>query len=680
MWSKFIITNGTTAGTFDVLRYLKEWLPRLASAKDGGYWSGSGYTQGRQLFGKEFENILDTYILNLVTGSSTDTNNLISDLTLLLDQAVSYWINDFQIDNAAGNPADRPVWIEARLRCQDVSRYSLIYDWSIPQLAEYFVAPYLTNGMMPDISLIVERGLWLENPPTESTQIELQSANTNIAENTDRKRTWVSNYMDWNPLTHVFVYDAAPVSWTNITGLTGVNLLPAVPAVGDILYVGVREPGTASPFHNIIFNIGVAAAGMTIIPEYSRGGGAWGNISTYGWSYINDTYLFTNTGPNVVVFDYPGGMNSWQTDIVNGITAWWIRFRVSAITVPVAPTQVTDIIYTQEQPYFDIPADQISGTYPAQMKYELWRRDDCDNETGAYRVIGTKVLLGLRSLDRGADFIGFLPAYNTILPANLAYTINLGATQFQGNVPWARPHRWVAGGVSTGAIPGYWSITDPRSRDYAGTYRVFLRVKDNSPNVGDIETRLGFAAGNIANMFYITDYRSPVTNGVEVFLDFGLVTIPKAFQDTAYDYDLYVVMECNSNATSTNIYFYDLILFPADECILDLEVAANNNWQTFDQGEILLPDSISNPKFEITSELLREDLTATVIEYALSWQARTPGENIANVNQSAGQRVWSLILYNQNYLTGGEPDYRVPWSTAVSVRAWRNQRYKQLGG
>ena len=670
MWSRLVITDGTKNGTVDLLPYYKEWLPSLAVSKGGGYWSSSTYTQGRQLFDKQFENIIDTFVLNLYTGKQIETIDLTNKLTTLLDKGVAYWINDFQTEM---------VWIEMRPKSQPNIQYAIISDWSIPNLDEVFVPPFSATGTMEDISLIIEHGIWLENQPGVGTQLELQSANSNVDANTDRKRTWLSNYQDFSPLTHIFVFDASGPTYTDITGLTGVGLLPAVPAVGDILYVIVQDAGTKSPFHNIVFNIGIAQAGLTIVPEYSRGAGAYGNISTYGWPYVDDTNSFQRTGPNAIVFDYPGGANSWQTDVVNGITGWIIRFRVSA-GAGVSPTIVNDPIYTNENPYFDIPGDQVAGTYPAQMKYELWRRDTSTNYTNAYFEIGTKALVGLRSLERGADFVGFLPTYDPILPANIAYTMSIGAVIVSPNIPWYRNHRWVPGGALANAIPGYWTISDPLSRQYPGTYRVFLRVLDNCPAVGDIEVRLGFSAGNIANVYHVTEYQQVVTLADQVVLDFGLVTIPNAFEDPNYDYDLFVILESNTTAASTNIYFYDLILMPADECLIDLQVAATNNWQTFDQDEILLPDSITNPKFEISADMLRETIDAATMQFVLGWQARTPGENIANINQTLGQRVWTFLLYNQNYITGGEADYRAIWSTAVSARAWRNQRYKMLRG
>lgn len=672
MWSVLKITDGTKAGTVDILAILREWLPQLASAKGGGFWGGSTYTQGRQLFDKQLENILDTFLLSLVTGSQIETAALVNLITTLLDKGVAYWVEEFQLE---------PVWIEMRSITQAQSQYALIYDWGIPEMNAYFDGPFGTSGTLENITLILEHGLWMENEPKTGTAIELQSANSTITANTTRKRTWVSNFWDASPLTHVFVYDAAPAGWTNITGLTGVNLLPAVPAVGDILYVGVQEPGTASPFSNIVFNVGVAMAGLTITPYHSRGAGLWAALPVGVYPYQDDTNTFQRTGPNVVVFDYISGAQPWITDAVNGITAYWIKFEVTAAPGPVTcPTQVTDEIYTQEEPYYDIPSDQVEGTYPAQAKYELWRRDAAKDQAVTLNMIGTKTLLGLRTLSRGENFLAFLPTYDPILPANLAYTAVLGAFANAINTPWYRAHQWVPGGALADAIPGYWKIDDPLSREYSGTYRMFLRCKNNSPVADDIDMRIALSAGNLANVVFVSPRKEVVTVGFQVILDFGLITIPESFPDTNYIYELFLLLLCDSTATATNIFFYDLILMPVDECAVDLTVAAANNFQTFDQDEILIPDSFSNPKFNIIAPLLREDITGGTMQYALNWQARTPGENILNVSQADGQRVWTFLLYNQNYITGGEPDYRAFWNTAVSIRGWRNERYKTLRG
>lgn len=671
MWSRFRITDGTKAGTIDVLPYLREWLPQLALAKGGGSWSGSPYAQGRQLFAKQFDNIIDTFLLSFVTGSQLETTQLVNLFTTLLDKGVAYWLNDFQTDM---------VWIEIRPECQDYSQYALIYDWQIPQLNDYFDAPFGINGSMDEVTLIIEHGLWSENIPGDGTAIELQSSTITIAENTDRKRVWITNYWDDSQISHVFRYDAAPPGYTNITGITGTVLFPVAPAVGDILYVGVENTGTESPFHNIVFNIGTAMVGLAFTIEYSRGAGAWGALPVAGYGFQDDTNGFANTGPNAVVFDYIAGANPWATDAVNGVTAWWIRFRITAAAGAVSPAIVSDPIYTQQCPYFDIPADQVEGTYPAQALYNMWRRDVSYDSSATFILVGTKFLLGLRSLDRGTDFLAFLATHTSILPPSVTYTVSLGLMQTAANTPWYYAHQWVPGGALSNAAIGYWKVTDPESRQYTGTYRVFLRVKDNSPANGDIITRISMCVGNVANIVYTSPNRQVATQAVESVLDFGMLTIPEAYESSSYDYDLYFWIYGDSTATATNIYYFDLILMPVDECPIDLEISADNINQTFGQNEILLPDSISSPKYNITAKMLEENISATSLKYKSEWQARTPGENILQVNQTNGQRLWTLLMHNYNYITGGEPDYRAIWSTGICVLGWRNERYKTLRG
>jgi len=675
MWSKLIVTDGTKTGTVDLLRILKEWLPTLAAAKESGYWSGSSFTQGRQLYDKQFENVIDTFMLDISTGEQSDTIALVNLLIELLDKAVSYWTTDEQTD---------PVWLEMRPECQDESQYAIIMEYSLPQIDEIFAPPFSGSGLLEGISLIIEHGLWSENEPTSATAIELSGGNSLISESTDRKSVWLSNYYDDSPLTHIFVYDASGGTYTNITGLSGVNLLPAVPAAGDFLYIGVQDDGTNSPFDNIVFNIGTAASGLTLTPEYSTAAG-WAALPVAGYGFRDDTSLFTNTGRNIIVFDPVGGANPWSSRVVNGVTAWWIRFWVQIAVAPVCPTQQTDAIYTNQNSFFELASDQISGTYPAQAKIELWRRDNSNSFNAAFITQGTQVVAGLRSLDRGAGFQAFLNTYNNATPTGVSWT-NGGASATVTNLyaPTYRFVRWSSGGVVArpGTAIGYWTISDPTSRAYTGKYRAFLRVTQQG-TLGDMEVRLGIGAGGFGSTSYFTEWkRCSTTANVALFqtFDMGIVDIPAPNPAIAnYAYDVFISVWGTDDGGVSNIQIYDLVLIPIDECPFDAQVVtATPLFDLFNINNLLVPDSITWPKMDIATPNLSELLDGTSKTYQANWQTRTPGEIFWQHGKD--QRLWVLLLYNYNYLTGGEVEYSGIFHSAITVRAWRNQRYKMLRG
>lgn len=672
MWSKFIITDGTKAGTIDVLPFLKEWLPQLALPKDGGYWSGSAYSQGRQLYDQQLENIIDTFLLNFYTGNQLDTINLLNDFIALLNKAMEYWVDRFQREM---------VWIEMRPECQTASQYAIIMDWSIPQIDEIFAAPFSAAGTMEDISLIIEHGLWAENEPGSATAIELQGGNPLISATTADKSAWVSGYWDNYPLTHIFVYDAAPVTWTNIAGLSGVNLLPAAPAVGDILYVGVQDTGASSMFDNIVFNIGTAAAGLTIVAEYSTGVG-WAALPVAGYAFEDQTALFTNTGRNIVVFDPVAGITPWGSMAINGVTAWWIRFRVSGVAGPVVPTQVTDAIYTVDRPYVDVDALQISGTHAAQAKIKILRQDDTEGHPASgVDPIPTDVIVGLRSLDRGTDFVAFLNANTNpgALPTGVTFSRFAGVLQTDSYSPSYRITRWSPGGASAEVKICDWEIADPQSYEYEGSYRVFLRVSQFG-SAEDFRYRVGIQVGSNTARYQLSKYvdGSSTANLAEAeTLDFGIMSIhsPISIQD---DYSIFLSLwASNIDGGGTSSWIYDLILIPIDEYCAQISLPSGT---TIVDGLILdnylMVDSISDPRILVSGEKYGDPFSAS--PFGGQWLVNTPSEIFWQVKKD--QRLWFLFLDEGNISTGGNGEFYSTIHSANAIQAWRNQRYKMLMG
>ena len=98
------------------------------------------------------------------------------------------------------------------------------------------------------------------------------------------------------------------------------TLLPAGPAQNDAYYFGFDKL-----FDVMTLNIGTPGAGVwTITWEYWNG--AWTALS----GVTDGTTGFTAaSGSHDVSFTRPG---DWATTVVNAITKYWIRARVSAYT------------------------------------------------------------------------------------------------------------------------------------------------------------------------------------------------------------------------------------------------------------------------------------------------------------------------------------------------------------
>ena len=674
MWDKFVITDGTKPGTIDILAMLYEWYPQLPPTKGGGSWSGSSYMQGRQLFDKQLDNIIDTFVLNIVSGSKPETTLIINKITTLLDKGVSYWLNNYQTDM---------VWLDMRLSCNTFNQYSLINDWNILELNDYFSAPFGVNGTMEQVTLTIEHGVWTENEPGTGTAIELQSGNTNIEQTTAEKAVWVSNYWKDAPLTHVYVYDTTGPAWSaNLAGVDVATLFPAVPAAGDILYVGRTSVAPGSAFDNLIWNIGTAENDLDMVIEMWDGA-AWTTFAAAGYNIQDDTTTFDNTGRNCMTFDPPWTGNVWTPVAINGVTAYWVRFRITAIGAAPSPPITAEAVYTNEWPYYDIPADQILGTYPALGRSVNYRRDNSfiDEDTAQQNALTSSLILGLRSLDRGEDFIAFLPTYNNQLPVDFTYTIisAVASQQASNNAPSGYYTLWNPAGAATEDV-AYWIILDPTARTYSGTYRLFMRGREVGAS-RNIRNQIRVSTGNVANVVYSSPWKYNVANNDEV-VDFGVITIPDTHNFPTYSNTIYIIIYGDATANTSDYYYYDLILMPVDELSAEIKIPAGADpleQKVFYNDKQLVVDSISEPKYQVQSTLLYDNGLGSQIVFT-NWMSIITGNYKYGANSVSGQRLWHLQIFDENYDGSASPLNRAIFHPLFTSIATKNQQYKSLRG
>lgn len=171
------ITNGTDSVTVIAKisgTLLDEW--RAQTGQSQPLWSSSAFVNGRQMVMRKWNNIIDTFQIH-VTGDNQD--NAISNYRKLLDLLVdagNYWIDEYQVGAQA-----IPVWIEALGDCETNTRYAYIYDGTIPELANPYTEPFKKTPSASDgMTLIVEHGVWRDNPPTEATCLEMHDLGKNI--------------------------------------------------------------------------------------------------------------------------------------------------------------------------------------------------------------------------------------------------------------------------------------------------------------------------------------------------------------------------------------------------------------------------------------------------------------------------------------------------------------------
>lgn len=364
-------------------------------------------------------------------------------------------------------------------------------------------------------------------------------------------------------LTNAYYYDAAPApGYTDIMAAAlPTNLFPAIPAVGDILYLGIDTTYVNSgPFSSVVFDIGTAANDILNVDwEYWNGG--WANLTTV--RTIDISKFFTATGVGSVSFVQPA---DWATTAVNGVTGYWIRCVIPAGGVgagPTAPTQQNRLLYTVVRPSVDIDELQVAGDITALSRIKV--HDYTDDFHAA------SVILATRSVSRGANFRMYLNASDEQNYSDITFTIFPSATftmVANTSSPTGRCARYNPGAGGSGTCE--WKLSAPYSTEYFGKFRVYLRV-DRDSVVTDCTVRLNIGVEDPTTTYVASTYLSEIktiASGIPNYLiDFGMIDIPGygLLRNTDEILSLVMRLELANTTTTPNLYIYDLILVPVDE-------------------------------------------------------------------------------------------------------------------
>jgi hypothetical protein len=391
-------------------------------------------------------------------------------------------------------------------------------------------------------------------------------------------------------LTHIFRYDASPVTWSaNLLGTTPpYNLFPAAPAAGDMIYFG----STTTPdidggaFHSLVFELSdwfTADLGSIVQFEYYRGApaSAWssfnssptwpamqrgGIASPVAWS---DRYFDSGnarTGPRSIHWEgpYHSSGGSWEPNTVNGVTGWWIRARMTAYTG--GQVTVSKHPYTITWPNVSIGSEDLGGDLSALSRVRFFAASY--SGTPIYRI-----LAGLRSRypDRGTEpgFTAFIPLQDKFLPQSVAEILKVSAGSSWINHPGASNGRILQHNpaVDTDEVVGYVKL---KTGAYRGAYRAFLRVSQVGTPI-DFSARLEIWSAIDDEVKIVT----PTVSVAEVattdnpnflLLDFGEVFIPPSNSGVDDEEGItYVYIYARSTSGTPNLLFESLILMPSDE-------------------------------------------------------------------------------------------------------------------
>ena len=156
------ITDGTT--TIDFLAtdsgiFLENWIPAVAQLKGGGTYQDSDIAPESQLIHGVFENTTETFDFTISNRDQDALIRKLQTLLRLLQKARAYWTTEHQ---------DTPVYIVAKSYCETNTRYAIIKNYKFSDINNPYAQPFFSASKlatMASLSLSLERGHWLSNPP-----------------------------------------------------------------------------------------------------------------------------------------------------------------------------------------------------------------------------------------------------------------------------------------------------------------------------------------------------------------------------------------------------------------------------------------------------------------------------------------------------------------------------------
>lgn len=475
--------------------------------------------------------------------------------------------------------------------------------------------------------------------------------------NNDLDRVFVTNKQNEANLTHIKIDDGG--IFTDIFPMTSLptDLLPAVPAVNDAIYFGIDEALVdQGVFGGLAFDLSEIALGLTIIWEI--------------WNGIWDTMvnMRDNTNgfivPGIVTAHWKQDGFAWAKVAVDGITGFWVRARVSAVSGTLTPpSQQNRSIYAFNLTYVEVGS--ILGDIDAIIKIEA--ANVSSQPDGDVNLKDNRAIIGLRSTARGEDFAAYLNASDQQVPIGLTVTLG-GSTTFvtRAGSPTGRSAFYNPAGAEAMANRVTFTLETTLARDYYGEFRAFLRGRQTFGSVGDITFRLQVTTGSggVVESSNIVSFES--TGVDDQLVDLGLVSLPAStlFLTSEIPDQTTLIIQAASIGAGPEINIYDIVLIPVDEWSVDALSTLGDI--TFVRK--LSVDSLDNPKISIRS-LVRETATDEIVAV---YQTIANGKAVLHPNIT--QRLWFLFAEDRSNIWLSQPE------TTHRVTIFKNQRYLAARG
>lgn len=695
-FAKLEITDGTTT-TIDLLNHnssgfnVTDWQPAIQDLKAGGTWADPPTAGERELIVSQLANVEDQFTFDVNAATPNELIGHLRALRALLEKARQYTTTTWQ---------DTPVYIIAQGYGDSNARYTRVKNWRTPADGFPYGPPMwatIEGNAIEDFQIVIEHGAWSENAPGTGTATEISAVETYDGRNlgnvddtetrdpTTANEVYVANKRNVANLTDIYTDDGGVWGPNRMDNVLPYRLLPLVPAVGDATYFGIDTTiADSGPFCSLVFDIGTAGAGYTGVWEYWNGG-AWVQLSTI----LNFLYDKTNqdgamtgapfdtAGVKSVHWDQPF---TWATrnlalDGGPAVTGYFVRMRVTGIPGALtAPTQQNRDVYSIVWPYVEIQSDAVTGDVPATARTIIRTVSSGSQATFKYT---NRVVAGLRSYDRGANFSAYINIADEQNPAGITVATVGVLTLFANDPlsPTGRIAHYNPGGVVAMTTEVRLTFNAAIGSEYLGEYRCILRCQRTAGNEGDIGIRIATRNG-IGSLNFVSDTQFVDSTNDFEFVDLGAIKLPGYKYNSGNDAQFMMDIQLESTvAAPPDLYLRDLVLIPVDEFAYDTQSSGHDSDVTFGDsaewdGRYLDFDSITRPKESIVS-VVREE---TNDDIRTGWFTIANGSNMLQSN--ARQRLWFLSFH---YLSGAINLTSKPWD-CHTIQISKNQRYWSMRG
>lgn len=289
----------------------------------------------------------------------------------------------------------------------------------------------------------------------------------------------ISNFQDDHSIDTVMIFESGVGYTGNLYGMIH-NLFPDPPSVGDILYIGSDEPFWH--WYSVVKTLG-NPSGLTVVYEYSDNAAGWPDLTagTDLTHYPNATNFFSKPVDTLIGLNaFPG--SDWAAEAVNGITKFWIRIRITAVTSWTTMTQV-DMDHNPRIPELRIPAGTFKGDITPQVMARLFSPDG-GADTPAMSTI-SRAIVGLKT--RGLDrFISRINPGGDGNPAWMTVAYGTDTASAANSLSPGGDLAHTDFSTTTVMTERFTVTLDQSLFHYRGQYRVFVVAQQSTGDPGDV--------------------------------------------------------------------------------------------------------------------------------------------------------------------------------------------------